>query len=95
MNWLKEDDTLINNLYDSKIRKTWESELSQDDNRTEEYKVIAKKTIEYIEKTQDQMPAYIGWTSDFNIIVEFLNDLIQYDICDAKRYFKFISHKTL
>ncbi len=41
------------------------------------------------------MPAYIGWTQDYNQIVEFLNDMIQFDIKDPDNYFKFKEPKTL
>lgn len=95
MNWLEADNTLIDNLYELKLRDAWESELTQDSDRVEIYKEKVKETIEYIEKTPDQMPAYIGWTSDYTKIIGFLNDLIQYDICNPKKYFKFSSNQTI
>lgn len=95
MNWLESDNTLIDNLYDPKIRKAWESQLTQDMERTKQFKEKVQNAITYIESTPDQMPAYIGWTSDFNEIVSFLNDIIQYDICDEKKHFKFIKRQSL
>lgn len=94
-NWLEADETLINNLYDPKIRATWEGELSQGEERVEKYKEKIKQTISYIENTPDQMPAYEGWTSDYNKIIVFLYDMIQYDICNSESYFKFVSAQTI
>ena len=40
------------------------------------------------------MPAYKGWTTDYNIIVSFLNDVIQYDIKNSQEYFKYSGQIT-
>lgn len=95
LNWLQEDYSLIDNLYDSNIRNSWESSLSPNKDRIESYKKKVEEVIIYIESTPDQMPAYIGWTADYTKILEFLNDLIQYDICNAKEYFKFTKDETI
>lgn len=88
--WLESDYSLINNLYTPEIRLVRESELTEDPNRIEEFKKLAIQTLEYIKQTPDQMPAYRGWTEDYTVIIEFLDDVIRYDISNPDNFFKFI-----
>lgn len=89
---LNSNNTLIDNLYSTISRTDWE-ELG----RSEDIKLFKEKieaVIEYIEKTPDQMPAYIGWTDDYVKLTDFLYDMIIYDICDPDKSFKFEELKT-
>lgn len=89
LSWLENENGLICNLYDSKIVAEWESFLPPEKERIVEFKMKVEETIQYIKSTPDQMPAYKGWTADYNVLIDFLNDVIQYDICNSKKYFKF------
>lgn len=94
-NWLDNDHSLLDNLYPEDLRNSWESNLQAEAERVAEFKKGVQETIQYIESTSDQMPVYIGWTEDYNKLIEFLYDIIQYDICNPNKYFKFKENKSL
>lgn len=50
---------------------------------------MAQKTLALIDTATDQMPAYRGWTEDYSKLIVFLDDLFQYDICNAREKFKY------
>lgn len=87
--WLATDYSLIDYLYDEKIRGTWESESTADIQRIICFKKIVEESIQFIKTSSDQIPAYVGWTDDYNKFIAFLNDLIQFDISDGDNYFKY------
>lgn len=87
--WLATDYSLIDYLYDGKIRGTWESESTSDIQRIICFKKLVEESIQFIKTSSDQIPAYVGWTDDYNKFISFLNDLIQFDISDGDNYFKF------
>lgn len=87
--WIENEKGVLGNFYTPDTRDTWESYLPPEDTRVEEFKTKVEDTITYIKSTPDQMPAYKGWTTDYNNLINFLNDVVQYDICDPQKYFKF------
>lgn len=87
--WLNNDYNLINYFFDENSRSTWESESGDDELRLQFFKGIVEETIQFMKKTPDQMPAYIGWSDDYTEFMLFLNDIIQFDICNGEDYFKF------
>lgn len=92
--WLKDEYGLVNNLYEPVARKAWEDKLGSKKERIEQFMNMVEETICFIQSTPDQMPAYKGWTTDYNIIVSFLNDVIQYDIKNSQEYFKYSGQIT-
>lgn len=88
-NWLKDNSSLVNYFYNEETRCEWEGESSDLSSRIVTFKNLIEDTIEFIQKSPDQMPAYIGWTDDYNSIISFLSDAIQFDICNGSDYFKF------
>ena len=84
------DESLINNLYSSDIRNSWQNNAAPpDDERVKEFLDVAKETLELIKSETDQLPAYKGWTNDYLKIIEFLDDVIYYDISNPTINFKF------
>lgn len=89
-NRLKCDASIINNLYSSEIRNSWQnSGAPADDERVKEFMNVAKDTLELIKSETDQLPAYKGWTNDYLKFIEFLDDIIYYDILNPTSNFKF------
>lgn len=87
--WLSDDPSLIDNMYEPIARRSFGSDLSAKSKRISIFKKKIQETLNYIQSTPDQMPAYKGWTKDYNIIVSFLNDAIQFDISNGNEYFKY------
>ena len=92
--WLKNDMGLVCNLYSQESKRAWESSLAPDEIRIRQFKENVEETIRYMKTTPDQMPAYNGWMKDYNILIDFLNDVVQYDICNSSKYFKFTEQKS-
>ena len=86
--WLEQDCGLLDNLYspESKININI---LTPEDTRIMEFKKNVQSTLEFIENSNDQMPAYIGWSKDYSQMIAYLEDMIVYDIGDPRRFFKF------
>lgn len=93
--WIENDKKLVNYLFDEESRSTWESESSEVSPRLSAFKEIIVETIQFVKKTPDQIPAYCGWTDDYTEFIKFLEDTIQYDICNGGDYFKFYSPQTV
>lgn len=87
--WLESEYSLVNCLYDKNIRSTWEGESGADDKRIEIFKELVQETLEFIKSSSDQIPAYTGWTDDYNKFIAFLTDVILFDISNGDNYFKF------
>lgn len=93
--WLCDDYELLDNLYETSTRRTWEGALSSKKDRKEEFKKKIEELIIFLKSAPDQMPAYIGWTRDYYTLLEFLNDVVQYDICNKDDCFKFSGEISL
>lgn len=89
LRWLKEDNSVINNLYSPQARKPWENDLAEVSDRTKEFKEKVNDILDFLMHEADQMPAYVGWASDYNKLLEFFYDIVQYDICNTNKCFKF------
>lgn len=89
LKWLEDDNNIINNLYSPEAKKTWENCLAETSDKTNEFKDKVKEILIFLKQTPDQMPAYIGWTSDYNYLMVFFYDIIKYDICNPDDCFKF------
>lgn len=87
--WLESEHGLIDCLYDKNIRSAWESESGADEERIDCFKKLVQETFRFVKSSSDQMPVYSGWTDDYNRFITFLNDIIQFDISNGEKYFKF------
>lgn len=88
--WIEHDNGILDNMYSSNAKMGW-SILAPDTDRIKQFKEIVQATLDYLEETSDQMPAYKGWSEDYTKLIEYLSDIIIYDIADNTGYFKFIA----
>lgn len=93
--WLENDFNLINYLFDENARSLWESDSADLDSRILNFKNIIVEAKKFIENASDQIPAYLGWIDDYNEFIQFLNDVIQFDICIGDDYFKFVGEQSV
>lgn len=85
-NYLLWNKEIINNLYSSESRIRWEEkEVAMQ--QLQEFKELAVDILNYLDKTPDQMPAYIGWSKDMLEFIDFLSKIVQYDICNNNSMF--------
>ena len=49
---------------------------------------VAEETLKFLKKANDQMPPYAGWTSDYNQLLNYLTDIIVFDIRNSNAHFK-------
>lgn len=83
MLWNKE---IINNFYSVDSRLQWEeNEVAIE--QLQEFKQLAEEILEYLDQTEDQMPAYNGWSKDMVELIDFLSKVVQYDICKSDDLF--------
>lgn len=92
--WLEQDKDLLNNMYNSNIRKTW-STLTPEIDRIESFKEIVEETLQYIQQAADQMPAFVGWSKEYNETIKNLQEFILFDICEPNKYFKYNKPETI
>ena len=93
--WLENDNNLINYLFNDETRKNWEDESADFEARIKIFKGIIEETSQFVKKTPDQIPAYVGWTDDYNKFTSFLCDVIQFDICNGGDYYKYEGIKSI
>ena len=87
---LDEDQNLLNHMFSEESRKHWTNMAAPSyDSDIAELKDIARKTLDLIDTASDQMPAYPGWTEDYSDLIDFLDDVFRYDICNSKERFKY------
>ena len=92
--WLKSNYGLLDNMYSQESKKGWENTLTPPGERIESFKKCINDVLRYMESTEDQMPAYIGWSNDYSELITYFRDMMVYDICDNSQYFKFREEKT-
>ena len=92
--WLKSNDGLLDNMYSDEAKDSWESHLTPAKDKIVAFKNLVEDTIKYAENANDQMPAYIGWSDDYNKLLETLSDMLIYDISNCNSGFKFTTTKT-
>lgn len=91
--WLDIDYGILDNLY-SPDAKIGTAVLAPDKDRIDQLKAIISDTLSYIKTAEDQMPAYRGWSVDYAQVVEYLEEMLVYDISNNERYFKFTAPTT-
>lgn len=88
---LESDYSLINNLYPVESQEVW-TNIAAPPNRSdiEMFMDLAQETLTFIKDAEDQMPAYRGWTNDYAALIDFLDDVLYYDISLPTDKFKFL-----
>jgi hypothetical protein len=88
--YLENDNAIINNLFSADCTKSWTTEgAPTSSKRIKEFQALAKDTILFLKSSSDQLPAYRGWTDDYVGIIEFLDEILFFDISEPKNYFKY------
>lgn len=95
-NRLDGNPAMINNLYAEKTREKWNGELRLPNmHELEELYGTVKDTLDFMLHTTDQMPAYSGWTEDYNRLLEFFDRIIRYDIRKPDELFCYFSDESM
>lgn len=85
---------LLDNLFSQKARIEW-PDMAPKIEAVYEFKKKIEDLLDFIENTPDQMPAYVGWTEDYKIIISFFNDIINYDIANPNKLFKYNAEEPI
>ncbi len=87
---LENNHNLINNLYSSEVKKYWHNiSAPPEQEPLDEFKGLVEEILSFIKDAPDQMPAYRGWTDDYSKLVDFLDDILYYDVSVSDAMFKF------
>lgn len=87
---LENNHNLINNLYSSEAKKSWLNvSAAPEKEPLNEFKGLVEEIVSFIKNAPDQMPAYRGWTDDYSKLVDFLDDILYYDVSMSDAMFKF------
>ena len=77
---------VLDNMYPPSERIKWKSILPMKEEIDSLYDQVIN-TIQFLQQAEDQMPAYLGWTDDYNMMLEFFAKIIQYDIREPDKHF--------
>lgn len=91
--WIEQDNGVLDNMYSGNAKRAW-SVLTPDSERIKQFKEIVQATLNYIKETDDQMPAYEGWSEDYTRVIGYLSDMVVYDISNNTGYFKFVTEAS-
>ncbi len=86
--WIEANNGVLDNMYSPAAKKEW-TMLSPDEEQINQFKEIVQNTLDYIKNANDQMPAYHGWSEDYAKLIDYLGDMLIYDIANSNDYFKF------
>lgn len=95
LQYLSKDYNIINNLYSKTTRENWSGALTPNDNSILRFKNIVDETLKYIESAENQMPVYVGWSKDYQVIINFLVDVVVNDITNPNNFFKYKNKQTM
>lgn len=77
----------LNNMYQPEEIRDFNGDLPSDFELSEFYKLLTE-CEEYIRHTtQDQLPAYTGWSDDMKNLQKFISDAICNDIREPQKYY--------
>lgn len=87
---IKNDHAIINNLFAPRCVEEWTitgAPTSTDNILC--FKTTAEETLEFMKQASDQLPAFKGWSENYQHVVDFIIDILFYDITDPNRNFKY------
>lgn len=86
---LGQDEKLLTGLYSEIARKEWKNKSAAPDENLKKFYICAENTLSFIKDAADQMPAYKNWVTDYRRLINFLVEVIHFDIRDTKNNFKY------
>lgn len=86
---LEQDETLLTGLYSNTARNEWKNKNAAPNESLNQFYTCAKNTFDFIKATPDQMPVYKNWVADYTKLIQFLVDVLHYDIRNTTGNFKF------
>ncbi len=86
---LDQDETLLTGLYSNTARSEWGNKNAASTESLNQFYTCAKNTFDFIKTTPDQMPVYKNWVADYTKLIQFLVDVLHYDIRNTTENFKF------
>jgi len=87
--WLEQGEGIVNNLYVQSLRNQEEGSSVFTSETLKDFKGRVEEVIRFIQTAENQIPAYKGFTADFNYVMRCLFDIISYDVCDPDKRFKY------
>ena len=86
---LDQDETLLTGLYSNTARNEWGNKNAASNESLNQFYTCAKNTFDFIKATPDQMPVYKNWVADYTKLIQFLVDVLHYDIRNTTGNFKY------
>lgn len=87
--YLMANDKCLYYLFDPKVCREWDGVLAPDPEDFRSLKGAVEETINFLQGADDQMPPYLGWTNEYTELLEYLTDIVAFDICDPKAKFRY------
>ena len=86
---LGQDEKLLTGLYSDIARNEWKNKSAASEGNLNQFYTCTESTFNFIKAASDQMPAYKNWVTDYTELIQFLVDVLHYDIRDTKKNFKY------
>lgn len=86
---LDQDETLLTGLYSNTARSEWGNKNAASEEKLNQFYTCAKNTFKFIKAAPDQMPVYKNWVTDYTKLIQFLVDILHYDIRNTMGNFKY------
>lgn len=86
---LEGNEYLLTNLYSDTARKEWGDQRGAQEAEAVQFYNAVQESLDFIKNAEDQMPAYNGWVSDYAALIQFLVEVLHFDIRDSDNHFKY------
>lgn len=93
--FLSANEQLLTNLYSENAQSEWGDKRGAPENELTQFYECAEETLNFIKISSDQMPSYKDWEEDYMNLIQFLVDIIFFDIRDGKNRFKYTENCSI
>lgn len=87
---LDDNERLLTNFYSEIARGEWGDKRGASKEELDCFYDCAKETLGFIKSAADQMPAYDAWVEDYAELIQFLVDVLHFDVRTFDRSFKYV-----
>lgn len=87
--YIKSNDQCLYYLYGPKARNNWDAILAPSPMEFRSLKDAVEEILTFLQSAEDQIPPYLGWTDNYTNLLDYLTDIVIFDICDSGGKFKF------